>query len=436
MRIARTERNLNQAVSHLESRENNQLIKNEGQMAAVSPPFHPLAGSASLAAADTSSMPPEQLESSSQPSPPLSSPMPMPAAFPNSRTYHYVPRTRARLELGLGLGLEMRDGEGGTGTGSSDAITSSPASEHGNANGNAIDTNSLHSIAIEEPTSPTAPSYSTVESGTITTANNNNNTATAGISAEDYSDLPPEWAWIGWRIWCFIQAAGNVAMLIPTVIAIVREPTPICDSALFNYSLVQAVLRGLQILLSLALAGALPRMIRRYTFRVHRKVERIRIIFVTSVLIIFAQIVNVVVGIGLLFYAAPACRTSNPPSTILTTTNILCLVELCIFISPAVLVYILPCLSGLLLNLPTSFAGASPTQLRRVRSVVVESSQPTPANETPRPSQEGRACPICLDDMVAGQRVKELPCGHRYHKDCIERHFEERSECPYCRTRL
>lgn len=29
-------------------------------------------------------------------------------------------------------------------------------------------------------------------------------------------------------------------------------------------------------------------------------------------------------------------------------------------------------------------------------------------------------CRICITDYVDGEKVTTLPCGHRYHKECIE----------------
>jgi len=185
---------------------------------------------------------------------------------------------------------------------------------------------------------------------------NTNNTTNDDIS----SDLPPEWAWVGWRMWCLIQGAGNVALLVPTILALLQEPLPICDLELYNYTMVQVIFRALQILLCAMLAASLPRLIRRYTFRISRRVKRITYIWIASVIIVFAQIINVPVGLGLLLYSPATCSHNSP---IAKTNAIICMVELAIFIAPAILVYLLPCLSGFLLSMPTNFAGASPNQV-------------------------------------------------------------------------
>jgi len=43
-------------------------------------------------------------------------------------------------------------------------------------------------------------------------------------------------------------------------------------------------------------------------------------------------------------------------------------------------------------------------------------------------------CPICLEPMTTDVRIA-LPCGHRYHKDCIQQALTStRGKCPKCKT--
>eukprot|EP00563_Minutocellus_polymorphus_P017836 CAMPEP_0197725502 /NCGR_PEP_ID=MMETSP1434-20131217/7010_1 /TAXON_ID=265543 /ORGANISM="Minutocellus polymorphus, Strain CCMP3303" /LENGTH=471 /DNA_ID=CAMNT_0043310979 /DNA_START=69 /DNA_END=1484 /DNA_ORIENTATION=- len=44
-------------------------------------------------------------------------------------------------------------------------------------------------------------------------------------------------------------------------------------------------------------------------------------------------------------------------------------------------------------------------------------------------------CDICLEDYTEGEYLLELPCGHKYHTQCIRPWLTERSTlCPHCRT--
>ncbi|GAB2270199.1 hypothetical protein Dimus_005107 [Dionaea muscipula] len=45
-------------------------------------------------------------------------------------------------------------------------------------------------------------------------------------------------------------------------------------------------------------------------------------------------------------------------------------------------------------------------------------------------------CAVCKDEMVVGVIVKQLPCSHRYHGECILPWLEIRNTCPVCRYEL
>ncbi|KAJ3029923.1 E3 ubiquitin-protein ligase rnf13 [Rhizophlyctis rosea] len=44
-------------------------------------------------------------------------------------------------------------------------------------------------------------------------------------------------------------------------------------------------------------------------------------------------------------------------------------------------------------------------------------------------------CAICIENYVAGDRVRDLPCGHAYHQVCIDPWLTtESAECPLCKA--
>ena len=45
---------------------------------------------------------------------------------------------------------------------------------------------------------------------------------------------------------------------------------------------------------------------------------------------------------------------------------------------------------------------------------------------------ENNECIICLDNMIVGNNIKSLQCGHIYHYECINKWFNVRKECPVC----
>ena len=50
---------------------------------------------------------------------------------------------------------------------------------------------------------------------------------------------------------------------------------------------------------------------------------------------------------------------------------------------------------------------------------------------------ENLTCGICLENVVEGMIVKELPgCQHQFHEDCIDEWLRRRALCPYCRREV
>lgn len=45
---------------------------------------------------------------------------------------------------------------------------------------------------------------------------------------------------------------------------------------------------------------------------------------------------------------------------------------------------------------------------------------------------ENNECIICLENMIKGDKIKILRCGHIYHYKCIDEWFKRKRECPLC----
>jgi len=57
----------------------------------------------------------------------------------------------------------------------------------------------------------------------------------------------------------------------------------------------------------------------------------------------------------------------------------------------------------------------------------------TPSNKYITASSADDECLICFAPYAKGTTVVSLPCGHSYHKPCLEEWFCRQCTCPYCR---
>jgi len=45
-------------------------------------------------------------------------------------------------------------------------------------------------------------------------------------------------------------------------------------------------------------------------------------------------------------------------------------------------------------------------------------------------------CAICQSDYTVGEDVKELPCSHTFHPQCVDSWLAIKADCPLCRHQI
>ena len=91
---------------------------------------------------------------------------------------------------------------------------------------------------------------------------------------------------------------------------------------------------------------------------------------------------------------------------------------------------------------PPKKKGLSKSQLNQlpVSTYNIKSSKvkPTKGKTTKSLNESSviESCPICIVDYCSGDKLKTLPCMHRFHRDCIDKWLGMKSDCPICKYDL
>lgn len=86
------------------------------------------------------------------------------------------------------------------------------------------------------------------------------------------------------------------------------------------------------------------------------------------------------------------------------------------------------------------FAGGSET--REMQQLIksglgVEKAELVQAVLKARGGDSGINCAVCLSNYTNGDELRVLPCGHRFHCDCVDRWLTQQSRtCPLCSKRV
>lgn len=68
---------------------------------------------------------------------------------------------------------------------------------------------------------------------------------------------------------------------------------------------------------------------------------------------------------------------------------------------------------------------------RMINNLPVHSFEPLTAN-----NESIQQCSICLESFQAGDRIRMIPCLHKFHVTCIDQWFRQSHHCPVCKYEI
>eukprot|EP00931_Biecheleriopsis_adriatica_P092186 TRINITY_DN66003_c0_g1_i1.p1 TRINITY_DN66003_c0_g1~~TRINITY_DN66003_c0_g1_i1.p1 ORF type:complete len:299 (+),score=52.08 TRINITY_DN66003_c0_g1_i1:32-928(+) len=105
-----------------------------------------------------------------------------------------------------------------------------------------------------------------------------------------------------------------------------------------------------------------------------------------------------------------------------------------LFVVPALFISVMLCLIRRgLVRLPRMPGAAPEGLLERLPTVDFDSNL---FDDSSEPGRYASSCAVCLEDFGTEQTITLTPCGHVFHKQCLEGWLQMACSCPLCRSDL
>jgi hypothetical protein len=72
----------------------------------------------------------------------------------------------------------------------------------------------------------------------------------------------------------------------------------------------------------------------------------------------------------------------------------------------------------------------------RQPGLVAATKLPSNTYEKVETTNKDETCPICMELFLEGSIIRELPCKHIFHDNCVLQWFVKDDRCPKCRTSI
>lgn len=128
-------------------------------------------------------------------------------------------------------------------------------------------------------------------------------------------------------------------------------------------------------------------------------------------------------------------RLDSPVYNLCLAMVIISYVQICLPCIIAILLipvfcFCMPCLIRILARIHDTPKGATDAIIEAIPTVTL-------AEDSELLTREGdNTCPICLSEMVVGEKVRILQCNHFFHNACVDEWLKVNASCPTCRENI